>query len=473
MAIEETEDIINQPSNWAQVNLASLLPGPTRQILEGTGEAAKSVADAANSFADVVETIADILIDITDPMRAILEKLIDELRKLQADIMNTGLYLYYDASVWPWYQTRAFSFDEIIRYMDIDQAETNRRVEYQRRVDEAGEAFVEPYEPPQLPLTTSVAYGFSGWKKRWEESFYDMGDEQRPAFSDQAYVSCVIIIAGTPSFDALPALIKAIGVLLGIKPFERILDRLAITQLAKDAKAGDTTIYVEKSKGFRDDDLTWIRHPNAVDVAEQQFVTIRGIDHAEKSFALYDAVKRDFPAGTIVAMTGANPHPKVASVAPDWMSRVYIGSSEPVDPIEKGIAVFDEDRGEYFIPFRLGDLPPMRHVDRAMRNLIGMLELGDRLLALIQQFADALKEKAEQIRVIGQMIADIITLIEQILLLSGAYIIKLDSNTGPQGLVAQLDQYGPPPLPEKSFIVGACLLSGAPNFGPIAELFGA
>jgi len=465
-------------AEWTEANLSQILPGATKEILRAAGAAANTVGTTAEAIASGIETAADLLYDITDPARALLKIVIDQLKALITDLMATGIYLYYDANGFPFYQTRTFSFQQIVRYMDIDGQETAARARYERDADAAkhhGDIW-PPYEVAVLPLVAATAYGWNGWARRFKDSCYDQGDKQRPDFSEQAQVTCILMVAGTPSFDALPALLKALGIFLGIKPFTDILDHLAITEIAVDAKAGETVIEVKpwgRGKNFVDDDMVWIRPTVSDDggaFSGDQFVTLRSVNRRYKTFQLYDALKQDYPAGTLVTKTGTNPQVRQASVEPDWISRFYLGRNVDENAVRN--AVYDPEEMEYFLPLTVGDLPFMKPVDRAVKNLIGLLEMADGFIALIQELADALKEKAEQLRNLAQLIEDVIELIAQILTLTGLYIIPLSSDTGMEGIFSQMDSIGGPPLPDKSFLVGGAFVAGTVNIGPLADLLG-
>ncbi|MBZ0273783.1 hypothetical protein K8I61_17220 [bacterium] len=435
--------------SWQPFNAESLFPGPTKSALQATGAVAETVGSNAEAIAGGIETVSDFLYDVTDPARAAIQALVKKLRDTLTDILGTGVYLYYDATGFPFYATRAFDAKQLARMMDIDESERKRRVAYEKEAAAARARGEEPapFKDAELPLSPGTAYGFAGWTRRWKASFEDQGDAQRPAFSDSASVSCLLLVAGTPSLDGLPALLKAIGTLLGIDAFKKILDRLAITQFARAGKAGDREIFVTTTDNFHEDDYVWIKRSAAsADFYNDQFVTVKKIDRAKKSFALYDPLSADHAAGTPILLTGTGPATSRPARAPDWNAK------------------------------KLGDLPPVRAVADEAKKIIGLLEVSDGMLALVQELADALKEKAKNLRDAAERIENLIERVEQILALTGVYVVRLDSATGAQGLFDALDavEAGDDrlPLPPRSFVVGACLLAGGPEFAPVGELFG-
>ena len=416
---------------WTEINAAALLPGATQAVLRAAGDTAATVADVSDTIADGIDVISDFLIDVTDPARAAIQEMVDALKALVSDIENTGIYLYWDTAGLPYYKLRQPSASAISDAMDIDSVEAQRRG--------VAEAAGEEYPPPQLPLMATHPYGFTGWLARWKDSFDDQGDDRRPIFSDTAEVSALLFIGGTPSLDQLPALLAALGRLLGIKEFTRLLDLLAFTTLARDADAGDGTVYVQDANGFRDDHMVIVAGENGA----LEFVTARAVDQRTGSLRLYDGVSRAYPAGTPVALSGSDPRTRAASRRPDWHSA------------------------------KMRDIPPVRDVSRAVKQIVGLIEQADGLLGLVQELADALHENAEQLRDVADLIEQIIETIAAIIALSGVYIVKVDSTTGTAGLFDALDAVGPPALPDRSYVFGACILAGTADLGPIAALFGA
>jgi hypothetical protein len=401
---------------WQEFNAQTLFPGPTKEILRATGEVADTVAESAETAAGAIDTIASLLVDISDPARAIVEALIQQLKNLLTDTMNTGLYMYWDTAGFPFYKLRSFDKDEFAKAMNGDSS-------------------------AELPLSAATPIGWTGWKSRWQQSFDDQGDDRRPIFSGDAQVSAMIFIAGTPSLDALPALLAALGRLFGIKAFTDLLDMLAITQLAEDAKAGEREIIVKNANGFVEDKFVII---GALSGVTLDFASSRQIDYQTRVFTLYDDLKKDWPAGTPVIMAGSDPQSRGGNKrAPDWHS------------------------------CKLKDLDVMKKVDKLVKKIIGLLEMASGLIGLLQELADALAEKADQLRDLAQEIEDAIELIELIIALTGVYCVKIDSTTGIGGLFDALEAQGQPPLPAGSYIVGVCLLAGTNELLPITELFGA
>ena len=411
---------------WDEFNAETLFPETTKDYLKASGDAAEAVADIADVAVTGLDTVADLLSDIANPAQAV----IDNLKKLISDIMETGIFLYWDKPSMPLYKTRAFSYAEMRKAMDIDGEEARRKA--------AAEAAGEEYTFPQLPLEPGQIYGFTGWRRTWEASFYDEGDKRRPIYSDRAAVSCLLFLAGTPSLDILPTLLKAIGDLFGIDAFKKIFSGIQATTLAEDVLSAEKKIKVVHPERLQVDKEVLIN----LFSNEFEFVVPKTINNRTGEVTLYDPLKNSHAKGTIVSMTAMTPMTEVASKDPDWIS------------------------------LKVKDIPPMNLLQDQIKRLLGILDVGAGMLSILNKLIAALRAKADDLRALATAIQELITLLEQILSLTGVYIIQLDSTTGVEGLFEQLDTAGPPPLPSNSFIAGVCLLGGGPDLAKVAELFG-
>ena len=410
---------------WSEFNAQTLFPGPTQQVLETTGQIAEGAAQVAELAAEgmsLLEQLLELLETISDPLSAI--------RALINDVLKTGIYIYHDVPDMPLYRTRAFSYDAMVAAMDIDGVESQKRAEALRNG--------ETYEPPELPLEPGKATGFTGWAARWRRSFDDEHDPQRPDFSGSAEVTAMLFIAGTPSMDALPALLAALGKLFGIAAFKKAMEKFSITKLTADAAAGDREIVVAETKGMLVDREIIVGPLSG----GFQFVFVKRIDHKTKTITLYDPLERDFAKGTIVSLTATANPTAGASSAPDWRS------------------------------MKVEDLPPIAALSDQIKRILALLDMAEGIIALLKELVAALKEKAQDLRNLALEIVDLVELIEDILSLTGVYVIKLESSDGPDGLFSALTEEGNPPLPAKSFVAGVCILAGTADFGPVAELFG-
>ena len=417
-------------SQWAEFNLQTLFPGPVAEATEQVGNVCEQIGATAETIASAIETLANLLVDVTDPLRAVIQELITLLEETMSDVLHTGLYFYYDCAGWPFYQVRSFDWDKIKQAMAEGEAH-------------GADIREGDVKPEDLPLgTTAVAYGWPGWQARWKKSLDDLGDLERPIFSDNAEVGAIFLVAGTPSLDGFLMLIRAIGELLGIKAFEDAWDRFVVTILDADAKKGDRSIVVKDITGFAEDD--WIV-VGPLAVALPSFTYIKSIDKATRNFVLTDPLPQDFAKGSPVAMTGsAAAANNRLPTAPDWSSLTLVE----------------------IIPF-------LEEVDALVKKICGLLRMADGFLALLQELAAILKKRAQKLRQIAQMITDLIERIMAILTLTGLFVLKVESSTGFPGLYEAITEADDSfPLPADSFVFGACLLAGGADFGPLAAFLG-
>lgn len=154
-------------ATWQQFSLDSLFPTEVSEAVSLLGDVSGQVAVAAETAATAVEALAAILVDVADPLDSVVGELVETLRNAVGDTLSTGVYFYWDVEGWP-------------------------------------------FGPSQ---------GLIGWIARWERSFDDPGDENRPVFSNDAEVGAVLLIGGADSLGDLMELLKALGELLGIQSF--------------------------------------------------------------------------------------------------------------------------------------------------------------------------------------------------------------------------------------------------------------
>ena len=388
--------------SWIEIDAEHILPGPTKAILRASGDTAATIADAAETIATGLEAIAALIVDITDPLRVIIDAAILALKNLVNDIYGTGLYGYHNKTGFGWPRLRSGRMGE------------------------------------------SYPSGWSGWRSKWVESFADEGDDERPDFSDTAEVSALLFIAGTPSLDTLPALLAALGRLLGIKAWQRILDMWTITWLAEDAPQGANEIVVESVTGFLEDATIVLGALNATPLSLN---SSRRINRTTRVFELYDKLGEARAKGTPVTQAGLDPSGGRASHAPDW------------------------------IALQARDIPPIGDTEQVVKRLIGLLALAPNFSDMLAALAAALQAKAAQLRELADLIEETIETIEAIIAATGVKIVKVDSSAGIPGLIAEVEALEDPFALDggesNSYVIGACLLAGTADLGPIAALFGA
>lgn len=156
-------------------------------------EVIKTILSVVAAFLDALSVI---LFGLLDVYRALILAAYNALRSIIEDLINAGVYLYYDAP-------RLTSLEATLSDMGFP---TDPAQVYKAGHDNA---------PP--PVVDNDA--FDRWAYRFGESFDDPGDEKRPVFSDGAAVEAVFIVAALPSFAALKQLVYLLGKLFNLDPF--------------------------------------------------------------------------------------------------------------------------------------------------------------------------------------------------------------------------------------------------------------
>lgn len=159
----------------------------------------KTILDIIAGFLDA---LAFILFGLLDPYRALILAAYNALKSMIEDLLNSGVYLYYDAP-------KLTSLEATLSDMGFptDPVTTWK----------AGHV-----DAPAPVIDNSA---FERWAFRFGESFDDPGDDKRPVFSDGAPVDAVFIVAAMPSFAAVKQLIYLLGKLFNLDPFLNAIDR--------------------------------------------------------------------------------------------------------------------------------------------------------------------------------------------------------------------------------------------------------
>lgn len=160
-------------------------------------EIIKTILSVVAAFLDALSAI---LFGLLDPYRALILAAYNALRGIIEDLLNAGVYLYYDAP-------RLTSFEATLSDMGFPT--------------EPAKVFKAGHDNSPAPVIDNDA--FDRWAYRFGESFDDPGDDHRPVFSDGAAVNAVFIVAAMPSFAALKQIIYLLGKLFNLDPFKSAL----------------------------------------------------------------------------------------------------------------------------------------------------------------------------------------------------------------------------------------------------------
>ena len=152
---------------WQGYNLDNLFPQEVADLITQIGSVSDSVATAAETIATAVEALSELIIDVSDPLQVVIDALIMALENTVLDTLSTGIYFYYDSEGYP-------------------------------------------FTPPR---------GFISWRGRFERSFDDPADSEKPDFSPTAEIGAIMIIGGANDLPSLALLLGSLGQLFGLQAY--------------------------------------------------------------------------------------------------------------------------------------------------------------------------------------------------------------------------------------------------------------
>ena len=184
---------------WRPLVLASI-PG-LDQLVSIIKPPLQIIVALLQVIAALLQALAAILIGLPDPFEALILAAYELLVAIINDLLNTGAYLYIDAPG--------------IQPTEVTLSETGIIFDPGKQF-KAGQAL----KPP--PLTPDA---FARWSTRFQASFDDPGDLQRPVITVGAPIQAVFIAMAAPSLDALRQALYLIGKLFNIDAFKRAFEK--------------------------------------------------------------------------------------------------------------------------------------------------------------------------------------------------------------------------------------------------------
>jgi hypothetical protein len=190
----------------------------------------------------------------------------------------------------------------------------------------------------------------------------------------------------------------------------------------------------------------------------------------------------DAEVGAIIIIGGANSLPDLMPLLKalgelfglkaflDAWQRFLDGlDGDPLDDIALGISGAPD-----WSSAKAGDyIPPLQTLASYVNEIIDSLKVASAFTEMLQRLADALNDKADNLREISTRIDEILNQITAVLAYSGLYVLSVESTTGIAGITDGLDRAtNPPPLQADSYVAGVCLLAGMADYQKLAELFG-
>jgi hypothetical protein len=189
--------------SWSKLTLGDI-PG-VKQFVTTAKAPIEVVAAVLEFVAGILEVVSKILIAIPDPYRALIIAAYQILKDIVDDLLASGAYVYFDA---PGLLSNVATLTD----MGMAPPDLPKWV--------AGDK-PKPVEPP--------ADGFQNWAFRFQQSFDDAGDLNRPVFSDGAPVEALFIVATAPQLPDLAALGPLFEKLFDVKAFGKAWEHFAAT----------------------------------------------------------------------------------------------------------------------------------------------------------------------------------------------------------------------------------------------------
>ena len=155
-----------------------------------------------------------LLLSIPDPFEALIRAAVAALEAIIADILGSGGYLYADAPG--------------LTSPDLTLAEAGYSVDLPKSFKAGQQEQGAPPLPPD---------GFAKWAARFQQSFDDPGDDQRPKVSAGAPVEAVFIVGAAPTLQDLARLAYLLGRLFNIEDFLLAWERFV---KGSEDQGGDT-----------------------------------------------------------------------------------------------------------------------------------------------------------------------------------------------------------------------------------------
>jgi hypothetical protein len=188
---------------WSRLTLGEI---PFIQDLVTTTKAPVEVVAAVLEFvAGILDVVSKLLLAIPDPYRALILAAYQILKDIVDDLLASGAYVYFDAPG---------LMSNIATLTDLGMAKPDLPTWV------AGDK-PKPQDPP--------ADGFQSWAFRFQQSFDDPGDLDRPVFSDGAPIEALFIVGTAPQLPDLAAM----GPL-----FEKLFDLTAFSKAWEHFAAG-------------------------------------------------------------------------------------------------------------------------------------------------------------------------------------------------------------------------------------------
>ena len=158
--------------SWEQKTLADLLPGEIDSLVSSAAGVASTVGSILGTIGDIVTDLSIFVVDYIDPIEAATAAFIQSVDDFVADLKSTGVFMLV---------------------------------------------------VPHAPQRALFGRGTDAFIERVQESFYDIGDPNRPQLSSAALIGGVVVMVGDPSFDGLKTPLQKLGNVFGLQEWKDLL----------------------------------------------------------------------------------------------------------------------------------------------------------------------------------------------------------------------------------------------------------
>ena len=157
-------------SNWKELKLP-MIPG-VPEAMDAVGQAASTLSALLDVLAGLLDTLAGLVSMLSDPVSAAMSALLAVIQELVDQVnglLNAGVYFYLDKG---------------------------------------------PY------FVAGQPDGIAGFLSRWEASFEDPGDSNRPQYEEGQPVSAMVFLVGATEPSELVNPLRSLGALFGVPALE-------------------------------------------------------------------------------------------------------------------------------------------------------------------------------------------------------------------------------------------------------------
>jgi len=449
---------------WEQKTLADLLPSELTSLVSSASSVASTVGGLISDVGTVVSDLSALVIDFLDPIEAASKAVIDEINNFVTDIKNTGVFMLVIPPPAPLFssekttttgsivvttrQVALVSLGSIEKgdSLSIEDGTTRINIVVTGVDRLTNSVFFDPV--PSLPATippgaivkkhASAAQGVDLFINKVQESFFDIGDANRPVFTSSALIGGVVVLVGGPTLQGLSGFTNKLGNVFSIQEFKDLFRAL-------NEKAPIQAILQQN--------ITPSTQPQNISVSTVDgFLPLNGAIIIDNEIMDYESA--DDTAGFFINVIATAKHQSGAIVLPSKLS--YQGE-KPDWRNQKVTDIFPA----------IGTL--LNQLERFTKQVAGAPRASD----VVSDFAQILLDKASQLTQIATAMSAILTQLASDFDATGINLLKIPEGVGGNNrFISELtNSTNKPPLSDNAFTAGVVLLGGAGVFTVLETFF--